>query len=116
MHVSTDCDGTPTEIQGEIDVRCQPWDPAAWTTSAWTGDAWTGVSWKGSEWSGVSWKDVGWSAANWTGSAGRRHLALHIVARFGLDGGQLRDQPLDRSLVEGLELEWDLVEGHIVDV
>ena len=67
MHVGTDCNGTPTEIQGEIDVRCQPWDPAAWTASAWTGDAWTGVSWKGSEWSGVSWKDVGWSAANWDG-------------------------------------------------
>jgi serine protease AprX len=66
-HVVTECDGVSTEISGEIDVRCAPWDPEAWTTSAWTNDSWTGVSWKGSEWNGVSWKDAAWSEASWDG-------------------------------------------------
>jgi serine protease AprX len=67
VHVTADCDGTPTDIVGEIDVRCEPWDPVAWTTSDWNGDAWTGVTWKGADWDGVTWKDVGWSDATWTG-------------------------------------------------
>ena len=67
LHVIADCGGVATEIRGEIDVRCQPWDAQTWSTSEWTGDAWTGVSWKGAEWTGVSWKDVAWSDATWTG-------------------------------------------------
>jgi serine protease AprX len=67
MNVVADCAGELTEIRGEIDVRCQPWDPAAWTASDWDGDAWTGVSWKGAEWTGVSWKNVAWSDAVWNG-------------------------------------------------
>ena len=66
-HVTTDCNGVSTDIIGEIDVRCEPWDPQAWTAAPWNGDAWTGVSWKGAEWTGVSWKDVGWSEATWDG-------------------------------------------------
>jgi serine protease AprX len=67
VHVTANCDGVDTPIVGEMDVRCEQWDPVAWTTSDWTGDAWTGVTWKGSEWDGVTWKDVGWSDANWDG-------------------------------------------------
>jgi len=66
-HVVADCNGQSTEISGEIDARCQPWDAQAWTTTPWGGDAWTGVSWKGAEWDGVSWKDVEWSDATWDG-------------------------------------------------
>lgn len=67
--VVADCGGAQTEIRGEIDVRCQAWDPQAWTGSAWTGDAWTGVAWKGSTWDGVAWKGASWSDATWTGVA-----------------------------------------------
>jgi serine protease AprX len=67
MNVVSECDGVATEIRGEIDVRCEAWDPLAWTASDWDGDAWTGVSWKGTEWTGVSWKNVGWSDAVWNG-------------------------------------------------
>jgi len=67
MHVTTDCNGVQTEISGEIDVHCEPWDPQAWTAGPWNGDAWTGVSWKGADWDGVSWKDVAWSDATWDG-------------------------------------------------
>jgi serine protease AprX len=66
-HVTTTCNDEPTDIVGEVDVRCDAWDPQAFTTSAWSGDAWTGVSWKGAAWTGVSWKDVAWSDANWDG-------------------------------------------------
>jgi serine protease AprX len=65
--VVADCNGIQTEIRGEIDVRCQAWNPAAWSGLSWKGDAWTGLSWKGSEWSGLSWKGVSWSDATWTG-------------------------------------------------
>ena len=67
--VTTDCGGTVREVRGEIDVRCQPWDPAAWTGTAWKGDAWTGATWTGSTWTGTAWKGVGWSDASWTGTA-----------------------------------------------
>jgi serine protease AprX len=71
-NVVSQCNGAATVIQGEMDVRCDPWNAPAWTGSAWTGDAWTGVSWKGtswygSSWYGVSWKDDGWSQATWDG-------------------------------------------------
>ena len=65
-HVVAECNGVATDIAGEMDVRCDPWNPLAWTTSAWTGSSWTGVSWKGSEWTGVSWKGAAWSDATWT--------------------------------------------------
>ncbi len=69
QRVVADCDGVQREIRGEIDVRCQPWDPARWAGSAWGSDAWTGSAWKGAEWTGSAWKGVGWSEATWTGSA-----------------------------------------------
>ena len=69
QRVVASCNGVATEIRGEIDVRCQPWDGSRWTGSRWTGDAWTGSAWKGSEWTGSAWKGVSWSAATWSGSA-----------------------------------------------
>ena len=69
MRVLTTCNGVQTEIVGEIDVRCQPWDGPRWAASAWTGDAWTGSAWKGSDWTGSAWKGSSWSDATWTGSA-----------------------------------------------
>src|SRR5690242_21604671 len=42
-----------TEISGEIDVRCDPWDPQTWTSAPWNGDAWTGAQWSGVAWTGV---------------------------------------------------------------
>ena len=70
-NVVTSCPGEDVEreIRGEIDVRCEAWDPAAWTGSSWKGDAWTGSSWKGSEWTGSSWKGSSWKDATWTGSS-----------------------------------------------
>jgi serine protease AprX len=67
VHVTANCNGTDTPIVGEIDVRCEPWDPIAWTTSNWNGNAWTGLTWIASEWDGVTWKDVAWSDATWDG-------------------------------------------------
>jgi serine protease AprX len=68
-HVVAECGGTPTEIRGEIDVRCQPWDAAAWAGSPWTGAAWTGSAWAGSAWNGIAWKGSAWADATWTGIA-----------------------------------------------
>jgi serine protease AprX len=64
-YVVADCDGVLREIRGEIDVRCQPWDPVRWTQSAWTGEAWAGPTWTGSAWNAVAWKSVDWSDAHW---------------------------------------------------
>lgn len=66
------CNDVATAIQGEIDVRCDHWDPAAWTNAPWNGDAWTGTSWYGTSWYGtswygVSWKDQAWADATWDG-------------------------------------------------
>ena len=88
MHVTADCDGTPTDIQGEIDVRCQPWDPAAWTGSPWTGDAWTGVSWKGAEWTGVRLStlidEAGVDpAARWVIAEGGDSCAMSAAIKYG---------------------------------
>ena len=71
MHVETDCgqNGTVDVIQGEIDVRCEPWNPWAWTHSAWTGAAWTGAAWTGAAWTGAAWTGGNWTGAAWTGAA-----------------------------------------------
>jgi serine protease AprX len=55
MHVSAMCNGQLTNIQGEIDVRCEPWDGSQWTGSQWTGSQWTGSQWTGSQWTGSQW-------------------------------------------------------------
>ena len=67
--VTASCNGTPTLIQGEIDVRCNVWNPAAWTGSSWTGSSWTGSSWTGSSWTGSSWTGSSWTGGSWTGSS-----------------------------------------------
>ena len=71
MNVVTDCqgDGIADTIIGEIDVRCQPWQPAAWTGNAWTGNAWTGNAWTGNAWTGNAWTGNAWTNATWTGNA-----------------------------------------------
>jgi serine protease AprX len=68
-HVQALCDGAPTVIRGEIDVRCEAWDPAAWAGSSWTGSSWTGSSWTGSSWTGSSWTGSSWTGSSWTGSS-----------------------------------------------
>jgi serine protease AprX len=70
-HVVALCNDVETEIRGEIDVRCNQWDPATWTGVSWNGDAWTGVSWSGVSWNGVSWRGVSWSDATWDGVSWR---------------------------------------------
>jgi serine protease AprX len=67
-NVVTDCGGVLTDIVGEIDTRCEPWDPATWTGSMWKDDSWTGSMWKGAEWTGSMWKGLDWSASTWDGS------------------------------------------------
>jgi len=69
-NVQTDCgaDGTTDVIRGEIDVRCEAWDPRQWTGSAWTGSAWTGSAWTGSAWTGSAWTGSAWTTAVWDGS------------------------------------------------
>ena len=66
-HVSTDCRNGTVEIRGEIDVRCEAWDPAVWAGSAWTGSAWTGSAWTGSAWTGSAWTNASWTGSAWTG-------------------------------------------------
>ena len=70
-NVTTLCPGsaTATVIIGEVDVRCEAWNPAAWTGRAWTGDAWNGSSWQGSSWQGSSWQGSSWQGGAWTGSS-----------------------------------------------
>ncbi|HLY84697.1 MAG TPA: S8 family serine peptidase, partial [Acidimicrobiales bacterium] len=61
-HVTAFCNGEPTVIRGEMNVSCQPWDPAAFTGGSWTGGSWTGGSWTGGSWTGGS-----WTGGSWTG-------------------------------------------------
>ncbi|MDX6252533.1 MAG: serine protease AprX [Kribbellaceae bacterium] len=70
-NVEADCgeDGTVELITGEIDVRCETWDPQAWTGGAWTGAAWTGGAWTGGAWTGGAWTGGAWTGAAWTGGA-----------------------------------------------
>ena len=67
-HVQATCNGQTTVIQGEIDVRCETWNPAAWTGSQWTGSQWTGSQWTGSQWTGSQWTGSQWTGSQWTGS------------------------------------------------
>ncbi|MDQ1713077.1 MAG: serine protease AprX [Frankiaceae bacterium] len=70
-HVVALCgpDQTVTEITGEMDVYCNPWDGAAWSGAAWSGAAWSGAAWSGAAWSGSSWGGAAWSGAAWSGAA-----------------------------------------------
>jgi serine protease AprX len=69
--VTSDCgnDKILNLITGEMDVRCEAWNPAAWTGSSWTGSSWTGSSWTGSSWTGSSWTGSSWTGSSWTGSS-----------------------------------------------
>jgi serine protease AprX len=69
VYLQTTCDGATRVIQGEIDVRCAPWNGAAWTGAAWTGAAWTGAAWTGAAWTGSDWMGGAWTGAAWTGGA-----------------------------------------------
>ena len=64
-HVVTGCG----LIQGERDVFCNAWNPAAFTGSSWSGSSWSGSSWSGSSWSGSSWSGSSWSGSSWSGSS-----------------------------------------------
>ena len=68
-HVHAPCNGTLTEIRGEIDVRCEAWNGASWTGASWTGASWTGASWTGASWTGASWTGASWTGASWTGAS-----------------------------------------------
>jgi serine protease AprX len=63
------CDGVKQDLVGEIDARCEGWNPQLWTGSAWTGSAWTGSAWTGSAWTGSAWTGSAWTGSAWTGSA-----------------------------------------------
>ena len=71
LNVYGDCngDGVLDPIKGEIDVRCEAWQPQAWIDSPWSGVAWTGVAWTGVAWTGVAWTGVAWTNATWNGVA-----------------------------------------------
>jgi serine protease AprX len=71
LHVQADChnDGTIDTIQGEIDVRCEAWNPGPWTGSAWTGASWTGASWTAGSWTAASWTGASWTGGTWTGGS-----------------------------------------------
>jgi serine protease AprX len=64
------------ELNGEIDVQGQPWDPAAWwaassTLTAWQGGWWNGSVWTGDGWESdiaASWASARWSSARWSGA------------------------------------------------
>ena len=70
-HVYADCqqNGTYTEVRGEMDVYCRPWNGASWTGASWTGASWTGASWTGASWTGASWTGASWTGASWTGAS-----------------------------------------------
>ncbi len=68
-YVQTNCNGATRTVQGEIDVRCAPWNGAAWTGAAWTGDMWTGAAWTGAAWTGAAWTGAAWTGGTWTGSS-----------------------------------------------
>ena len=70
-NVQTDCngDGTLEVIKGEIDVRCEAWNPAAWTTSPWDGTAWLGDVWPEVDWAPAQWDGRAWTGGNWVGRA-----------------------------------------------
>ena len=70
-HVEVDCDGDGIRevIQGEITVRCEPWNGGSWSGGSWSSDAWTGGSWSGGSWSGGSWSGGSWSGDTWTGGS-----------------------------------------------
>jgi serine protease AprX len=67
--VIASCNGVAMVITGEIDVRCQAWNPASWSGSSWSGSSWSGSSWSGSSWSGSSWSGSSWSGSSWSGSS-----------------------------------------------
>lgn len=76
VNVQTDCngDGAVEVVKGELDVRCEPWEPAAWTASAWDGSAWLGdvwthLDWAPAEWNGRAWTGGTWGGRAWTGRA-----------------------------------------------
>ena len=75
-NVQTDCDGNGVAevIRGELDVRCEAWNPQTWTasswdTSAWSGTAWTHLDWAPALWTGRAWTGGTWGGRAWTGRA-----------------------------------------------
>jgi serine protease AprX len=65
------CDDAERLITGEIDVRCEGWDPRPWVGSTWRGESWTGSTWRGAEWTGSTWRGLDWTSAEWNGSTWR---------------------------------------------
>ena len=71
VNVQTDCnrDGVDELIKGEMDVRCEPWQPSMWTASSWDGSAWIGDVWTESDWAPVQWDGRAWTGGTWGGRA-----------------------------------------------
>jgi serine protease AprX len=69
LYLSAVCNGATTTIQGEIDVRCEPWNGTTWTGTTWTGDMWTGTTWTGDMWTGTTWTGTAWTGGTWTGGS-----------------------------------------------
>ena len=83
LHVTTDCNGVQTEISGEIDVHCEPWDPQAWTSGA------------------VERRCVDRRLVEGRG-LGRRQLEGRCVVRRDLGRRELEGRHVDLGLVAGL--------------
>ncbi|HZX99995.1 MAG TPA: S8 family serine peptidase [Dermatophilaceae bacterium] len=71
-------DAKGKDLDGEIDVQGNAWNPATWwqatsTKSAWSGGKWLGVTWTGDDWlpasdglSSARWSSARWSSARWS--------------------------------------------------
>jgi serine protease AprX len=68
VHVVVTCPGsnTPTEIMGEMDTFCRPWDSESWSSESWSSESWSSESWSSESWSSESWSSESWSSESWS--------------------------------------------------
>jgi serine protease AprX len=67
--VSIVCNGTTTQLTGELTTWCAPWDSSAWTSTAWTSTAWTSTAWTSTAWTSSAWTSTAWTSTAWTSTA-----------------------------------------------
>jgi serine protease AprX len=59
-------DSAPSEVTGEVDAQCQPWDAESWSAESWSAESWSAESWSAESWSAESWSAESWSAESWS--------------------------------------------------
>lgn len=66
-HVQVICPGdtSATEIVGEQDASCQPWDSENWTSENWTSENWTSENWTSEKWTSENWTSEKWTSETW---------------------------------------------------